>query len=73
MSENYDVKLVPAIIYIPENTVKLTNIATVMEDADKLIEVSNTMKTAEVIEARIEGEYWEADNVQYRLIENGGV
>lgn len=67
----YECEQMPAIIYIPSNTVKLKITATLMDEDDKLFEVVNVMPTKDVIQARIEGEEWEFDNVKYVLTDEG--
>lgn len=67
----YEGKQVAAIIYIPDNTVKLEIIATMMDEEDKLFSATSTMRTADVMEARIEGDEWEAENVKYCLTDEG--
>ena len=76
--EIYECNQVPIIINIPNNAVKLTVEATLIDDDDSLFTVTNTLKLAEITEARIEAEYWEDKNVKYVLtdkarkeIENG--
>lgn len=67
MQEEYKCEQVPAIINIPDNTVKLTVRAKIIEEDDTLQEVEMTMNTAEVMDARISGDEWEQENVMYRL------
>lgn len=69
--EYYEGKQVAAIIYIPDNTVKLEIIATMMDEEDKLFSATSTMRTADVMEARIEGDEWEVENVKYCLTDLG--
>lgn len=79
MGKEYECKQVPVILYIPDNTIKLQIIATVMDNDDQLLEVTDTLRAARVAEARIDGEDWEDENVKYVLtdeakafLENGG-
>ena len=58
---------VPAIIYIPNNTIKLTITAKIMDDDDSIREAVMTLGVAEVANARIDGDEWESDNVKYSL------
>lgn len=71
MEKDYECEQVPVIINIPDNTVKLSVKATVMEKDDSLVEAEMTMTTAEVMDARIRGEEWEFENVKYRLTDLG--
>ena len=60
---------VPAVIYIPENTIKLEIIATIMNDDDSFNTASMILNTAAVAEARIQGWDWEGENVKYALVD----
>lgn len=71
MEKDYECEQVPVIINIPDNTVKLSVKATVMEKDDSLVEAETTMTTAEVMDARIRGEEWEFENVKYQLTDLG--
>jgi len=71
MGKDYECEEVPAIINIPDNTVKLNVKATVMGKDDSLVEVEMTMTTAKVMEARIRGEEWEYENVTYQFTDLG--
>lgn len=69
---NYlDVKSVPALVYIPENTIKLIITAKIMDNNDAIHEAYMTMNVAEVAEARIYGEEWENENRRYVLTDKG--
>ena len=63
----YECKQVPVILYIPDNTVKLTITAKVLDEDDNFAEVVNKMGVAEVADARIDGVEWEDENVKYVL------
>jgi len=65
--EYLEVTTVPAIIYIPENTIKLEVIATVMNDDCSINKGSMVLNVAAVAEARIQGWDWEGENVKYQL------
>lgn len=52
---------------IPDNTVKLEIIATIINEEDKLHKAVTTMSLPEIIEARIDGNEWENENVKYVL------
>lgn len=67
--EHLDVETVPAIIYIPENTIKLEVVATVMNDDCSINKASMNLNVAAVAEARIKGWDWEGENVQYALVD----
>ena len=68
-SKYLDVETVPAIIYIPENTIKLEVVATVMNDDCSIDKASMNLNVAAVAEARIQGWDWEGENVQYALVD----
>ena len=71
MSKEYECKQVPIVLYIPDNTIKLEVIATIMEDDDSIYEVTDTLKPARLAEARIDGDEWEYSNVKYVLTDEG--
>lgn len=71
MSKEYECKQVPIVLYIPDNTIKLEVIATIMEDDDSINEVTSTLKPASLAEARIDGDEWEYSNVKYTLTDEG--
>lgn len=71
MGEEYKSNLVPVILYVPDNTVKLTLTAKIMLEDDTMTDVESTLNTAEVAEARINGDGWEAENVKYTLTDEG--
>jgi len=62
-----DIPTVPALIYIPENTVKLIVVAKIMDDDDTIREATMIMSVAEVADARIDGDEWEQNNAVYTL------
>ena len=63
-----EIKTVPVLIYIPDNTVKLKVLATIIDgETDELYEAELKMTLPEITEARIEGEEWEYNNVKYTL------
>jgi len=62
-----DTTTVPAIIYIPDNTIKLTITAKIMNDDDSIHEAVMTLGVAEVAGARIDGDEWEQNNAVYTL------
>ena len=79
MEKEYECKLVPLIINVPDNTAMLTLTAKIMDDKGEIITVENTMTLREVIEARVKGEEWEDENTIYTLtdsarefLDNGG-
>lgn len=67
--EEYEVDLQPVILYIPKNTIKLTIDAKLLEEDEKMVDIRTIMTLPEIIEARIEGEYWEDEIVKYCLAE----
>lgn len=67
--EEYEVDLQPVILYIPINAIKLTIDAKLLEEDEKMVDVRTIMTLPEIIEARIEGEYWKDENVKYCLAE----
>ncbi len=69
--DEYSCNQVPIIINIPDNTVKVEIIATVLDDNDKFLNLSSKLKTSEIMDARIGAEYWENENVKYVLTDKG--
>lgn len=65
--EEYKCEQVPVILHIPNNTVKLTLTAKLIDENDEFLEVVNVMSLPEITEARISGEEWEYENVVYTL------
>lgn len=65
--DEYSCKQVPIIINVPDNTVKVEIIATVLDDDDKFLNLSSKLKVSEIMDARIGAEYWENENVKYVL------
>lgn len=60
------------ILSIPDNTVKLTVVAKVLDENEKLCEYQRTLNLDELIESRIEYEFWEYENdSQYILTDKG--
>ena len=65
--EETAVETMPAIIYIPNNSIKIKVIATIIDKDDEVHEAEMVLRLPEIIEARVEGEYWENENVKYCL------
>lgn len=65
MKEVYECEQIPLIVYVPDNTVSLCLNATVLTKDKKMLEVTNTMEMADLYEARVKGEEWEDENVEY--------
>lgn len=65
--EEYKCEQVPVILHIPNNTVKLTLTAKVINENDEFLEVVSIMSLPEITDARISGEEWEDENVLYTL------
>lgn len=42
--KNEDIKTVPAVVQIPENTVKLTMIAKIIDENDDMVELKSELK-----------------------------
>ena len=63
--------LAAALINIPKNTVKLSVVATMLDDDDKFIKAHMDLGVVEVIEARIEGEEWLTENGRWVLTDKG--
>ena len=62
-----ELNLVPAIIYIPENTVKLTIIAKIIKENDEIGEVKTILNLQDVIKAMADGEDWISDDEVFKL------
>jgi len=61
-----------AIIFnVPTNTIKLEVIATLMDKDDTTYKATSSLNIAELYEARILGDEWEAENVKYVLTDKG--
>ena len=70
LSEN---DLQAAIIYIPKEAVQLTINAHLLDPDDlQVYTAENVMTLADIKEAIIDGDYWEAENVTYKLNPNFG-
>lgn len=65
--EEYKCEQVPVILYIPNNTVKLTLTAKLINENDEFLEVVSIMSLPEITDARISGEEWEDENIVYTL------
>ena len=69
---NEDVKTVPAIIYIPDNAVKITVRADIIDPNLSLHNAEMVLNMAQLNEAKIDGEYWESENVKYVFVGDKG-
>lgn len=56
----------PLIIYVPDNCIKLV-INSIIYDGEQMYEAQNIMGVQDIIDARIQGEEWEYENVRYCL------
>lgn len=65
--KNEDIKTVPAVVFIPENTVKLTLIAKILDENDNMVEVKSELKLQDVIRAMADGENWFPDDAVFAL------
>ena len=65
--EEIEVKTVPAILYIPNNAVKLTISADIIDENDEMHKAEMILRLPEIMDAHIEGVYWEDENVKYCL------
>ena len=65
MEEVYKCEQIPIIVCVPDNTVSLCLNATVIDKNKKMLEVTNTMEIADLYEARVKGEEWADENVEY--------
>ena len=61
--------IVPMICYIPNNTCRLVINVIAMDDDGEVHEASQVMSLPEIIDARIDGEEWESENIKYCLTE----
>lgn len=59
------------ILYIPKSTVKLTLTATVIDSDNDMHDMTRIVPLAELYDARVLGDEWEGEHVQYRLTEEG--
>lgn len=62
MSESYECKQMPLILYAPNNTIELKLIATVINEDGSTMQVMDKIPISRLYEARIEGEIWENEN-----------
>lgn len=69
-TKTIDAKMVPMIIYIPENAVKLQIIASLLDEDDSIIKAESKYDIGMIREGLIEGQYWEDENVKYVLNED---
>lgn len=67
--DNNDINTVPAIIYIPDNTYKLTVNAKLVDKNDEFYDAEMVLSLPEIQEARIRGEEWEDENTYWTLTE----
>lgn len=67
MPEYVNVTTVPAVVFIPDNTIKLEISAQILNDNDDVINVVQTLNTANVVQARIDGSDWECEFGEYVL------
>lgn len=65
---NEEVKTVPAIIYIPDNAVKITVIADIIDPDLSLHKAEMVLDMAALNDAKIDGECWESENVKYVFV-----
>jgi hypothetical protein len=56
----------PVILYVPNDCIKLVITATIY-DGKEMHEAEMIMGVQDIIEARIQGEEWESENVKYCL------
>lgn len=66
-----ELNLVPAVIYIPENAVKLTIIAKIINENDEISEVKSILNLQDVIKAMADGEDWIPDDAVFTLTDKG--
>ena len=66
-----EIKTVPAVIYIPENTARIKVIATLLNPDDSTNTAEMVLELPEVIDSRIHGDYWFEDNCRYVVTEKG--
>ncbi len=69
--QEYECDLIPLIVYVPNNTVALDLYVTVMEEDKSIQHAVNSMSIADLYEARVDGEYWEAKNAKYTITDKG--
>ena len=65
-----DIKTVPVIIYIPEETYRLTINAKMITKEDEFYGAEMVMGLPEITDARIEGEEWAWENEKWFLTED---
>jgi len=66
--ELYNDDLQAAVIYIPKDAVQLNIIAHLIDpDNLEMYKAENKMTLSDIKDAIIDGEYWEAENVKYKL------
>ena len=59
------------IFNIPTNTIKLEVVTTLIDNDDKTYKATSTLNVAQLYDARILGDKWEAENVKYVLTDKG--
>lgn len=65
--EYVNVTTVPVVVFVPDNTIKLEISAQILDDNDDVINVVQTLNTANVVQARIDGSDWEREFGEYVL------
>ena len=63
-------ELISVIVGIPNNTVKLTLIADIIDEDNNIQQAESKLSLPEIIDARILGDEWETENVRYYINEN---
>lgn len=62
-----DVDLVPVILYIPNNAVSVEINARIIDENENICTAVSKYNMKELNDAKIEGEYWESENIKYTL------
>ena len=75
----YECTIVPAVIYIPDNAIKIELIATIMDKDNQIKKIGQEITLNDVIEARKNGEDWANAFEKWKLtpeaqkfLDNGG-
>ena len=66
-----EVKTVPAVIMVPEDSVKLVVHAVCLGTDDKTYSATMELGVAALTEAKISGRDWDDDNATYELTDEG--
>lgn len=65
-----NIETIPAVFYIPSNTIALKLCAKIYKDGE-IKEAETSFELPDIIEAIIDGDYWAGENIKYVLTDKG--